>query len=339
MPSSPAPSSPATDIVSLADIEAAARAIDGVAVKTPVLESPLLNAALGCRLRVKAEPLQITGSFKFRGAYNAISRIPEARKAAGVVAFSSGNHAQGVAAAASMLGLPAAILMPADAPKTKVRLTKDWGAEVIPFDRFTQSREEMGAKLCADRGATLIKPYDDPLIMAGQGTLAREAVQACLEGGWTPDLFLSPAGGGGLIAGCSTAVKALSPTTQVYSVEPAGFDDTARSLVQGAKVANDPKARSICDALLAPEPGDLTFRVNRETLTAGLAVTDEEALTAMAVAFRYLKLVIEPGGAVALAAVISGKLDVKGKRVLVVASGGNADAEVFTEALARPLPF
>jgi len=333
------PSSPVSEIITYSDIEAAAKAIDGVAVKTPLLESPLLNAALGCRLRVKAEPLQITGSFKFRGAYNAISRIPEARRASGVVAFSSGNHAQGVAAAASMLGLPAAILMPADAPKTKVRLTKDWGAEVILFDRFTQSREEMGAKLCADRGATLIKPYDDPLIMAGQGTLAREAMQACQADGWTPDMFLSPAGGGGLIAGCSTAVKALSPATDVYSVEPAGFDDTAKSLVKGGRVANDPKARSICDALLAPEPGDLTFQVNRRTLTAGLAVTDEEALTAMAVAFRYLKLVVEPGGAVALAAVISGKLDVKGKRVLVVASGGNADADVYEQALARPLPF
>ena len=333
------PSSPSSEILTFADIEAAAEVLKGVAVETPLLESPLLNAALGCRLRVKAEPLQVTGSFKFRGAYNAISRIPEDRREAGVVAFSSGNHAQGVAAAASMLGLPAAILMPADAPKTKVTLTKAWGAEVIHFDRFTESREEKGAQLCADRGATLIKPYDAPLIMAGQGTLAREAMLKCAADGWRPDLFICPAGGGGLIAGCSTAVKALAPQTPVYAAEPAGFDDTRKSLEAGDWVANDPAARSICDALLAPEPGELTFQVNRKTLSGGLTVSDEEALTAMAVAFRYLKLVIEPGGAVALASVISGKIDVKGKNVVVVASGGNADAEVYADALARPMPF
>ncbi|MEP2545824.1 MAG: threonine/serine dehydratase, partial [Alphaproteobacteria bacterium] len=295
--------------------------------------------ALGFRLRIKAEPLQITGSFKFRGAYNAISRIPQDKRAAGVVAFSSGNHAQGVAAAASMLGLPSVILMPKDAPKTKVELTKAWGAEVVTFDRFTESREELGAKLRAERGATLIKPYDDPLIMAGQGTLAAEAVRTCAAEGWTPDIFISPCGGGGLIAGCSTSVRALSPDTAVYSAEPAGFDDTARSLAANKRLANDPAARSICDALLAPEPGELTFAVNSERLTGGLCVTDDEAMTAMAVAFKYLKLVVEPGGAVALAAAITGKVDCKDKNVLVVCSGGNADAEIYAEALKRPLPF
>ncbi|MAO57076.1 MAG: pyridoxal-5'-phosphate-dependent protein [Rhodospirillaceae bacterium] len=333
------PSSPASEIITYADIEAAAKILDGIAVKTPVLESPLLNAALGFRLRVKAEPLQVTGSFKFRGAYNAISRIPDDRRKAGVVAFSSGNHAQGVAAAANMLGLPATILMPEDAPKTKIELTRAWGAEIITFNRFTESREELGETLMAERGATLIKPYDAPLIMAGQGTLAAEAVTTCLAGGWAPDLFISPAGGGGLIAGCSTAVRALSPETKIYSSEPAGFDDTARSLEAGTRVANDPEARSICDALLAPEPGELTFQVNSETLTGGLCVTDDEAMTAMAVAFKYLKLVVEPGGAVALAAAVTGKVDCKGKNVLVVCSGGNADADIYAEALSRPLPF
>ena len=332
------PSSPASEVLTFADIESAQEVLKGVAVVTPVLESPLLNAALGFRLRVKAEPLQITGSFKFRGAYNAISRIPEDRREAGVVAFSSGNHAQGVAAAASMLGLPSVILMPKDAPKTKVELTRAWGAEVVTFDRFTESREELGAKLREDRDATLIKPYDDPLIMAGQGTLAAEAVRACAADGWTPDVFISPCGGG-LIAGCSTAVRALSPETDVYSAEPAGFDDTARSLAAHKRLANDPAARSICDALLAPEPGELTFAVNSERLTGGLSVTDDEALTAMAVAFKYLKLVVEPGGAVALAAAITGKLECRGSNVLVVCSGGNADADVYARALSRPLPF
>lgn len=333
------PSSPASEVLTFADIESAAEVLKGIAVVTPVLESPLLNAALGFRLRVKAEPLQITGSFKFRGAYNAISRIPQDRREAGVVAFSSGNHAQGVAAAASMLGLPSAILMPKDAPKTKIELTRAWGAEVVTFDRFTESREELGAKLREERGATLIKPYDDPLIMAGQGTLAAEAVRTCLTEGWTPDIFISPCGGGGLIAGCSTSVRALSPETAIYSAEPAGFDDTARSLAAHERLANNPAARSICDALLAPEPGELTFKVNAERLTGGLCVTDDEAMTAMAVAFKYLKLVVEPGGAVALAAAITGKIDCKGKNVLVVCSGGNADAEIYAEALKRPLPF
>ena len=331
------PSSPASEVLTFADIEAAAQVLKGVAVVTPVLESPLLNQALGFRLRVKAEPLQITGSFKFRGAYNAISRIPEAERAAGVVAYSSGNHAQGVAAAANMLGLPAVILMPKDAPKTKVELTRAWGAEVATFDRFTESREEMGLKLQKERGATLIKPYDAPLIMAGQGTLAAEAIRKCQDDGWAPDIFISPAGGGGLIAGCSTAVRHLSSTTEVYSSEPAGFDDTARSLKAGERLSNDPEARSICDALLAPEPGELTFQVNSERLTGGLCVTDDEAMTAMAVAFKYLKLVVEPGGAVALAAAITGKVDCKGKNVLVVCSGGNADPDVYAEALKRPL--
>ncbi|MEK9671558.1 MAG: threonine/serine dehydratase [Rhodospirillaceae bacterium] len=333
------PSSPASEVLTIADIRAAAERLRAVVVRTPLLESLLLNEALGCRLRVKAEPLQITGSFKFRGAYNACSQVPADKKSNGVVAFSSGNHAQGVAAAAHMLGMPAAILMPEDAPKTKIRLTKDWGAEVITFDRFNQSREELGEALQAERGATLIKPYDDPKIMAGQGTLALEAMETAAEAKRLPDVFLCPAGGGGLIAGSSTAVRDASPDTDVYSVEPQGFDDHARSLSAGARQENDPDARSICDALLASKPGDLTFQVNRETLTCGLAVSDDEALTAMAVAFRYLKLVVEPGGAVALAAVVSGKLDIAGRDIMVVCSGGNADSDVYAEALARPLPF
>ncbi len=326
---------PASDVLPYGDVEQAAGAIAGVARRTPRLESTLLNEQLGCRLRIKAEPLQVTGSFKFRGAYNSIAAIPDEHRAAGVVAYSSGNHAQGVAAAAHLAGIPAAILMPEDAPATKIELTRAWGAEVITFNRYTDNREEMGRDLQAKRGATLIKPYDAVLTMAGQGTLAKEALEDCARDDWQVDAFLCPCGGGGLTAGCATAVEALSSRTQVFPVEPNGFDDTTRSLSAGTLLENDPAARSICDSLLAPTPGDLTFAVNRERTTTGLVVSDDEAMAAMAAAFKYLKLVVEPGGAVALAAVLTGKLPVAGRNLLVVCSGGNTDAGVFAQAIGR----
>jgi threonine dehydratase len=321
------------NIPTLADIEDAARQIAGVAVRTPLLESPVINARLGGRLLIKAEPMQRTGSFKFRGAYNRISRLDEAQKKRGVVTYSSGNHAQGVAAAAQMLGIPAVILMPADAPAIKVRNTKAYGAEVIHFDRYTENREAKGQAVCKERGAVLVPPYEDPYIIAGQGTVGLEIVAQAAEAKADLDAVLVNCGGGGLIAGTSTAVKGKLPKVPVYAVEPQGFDDTARSLKSGKRESNDPAARSICDALLAPEPGELTFSINRQTLAGGIAVSDDEARQAMTVAFNDLKLVVEPGGAVSLAAVLSGKFPIKGKTVAIVCSGGNVDTALFIAAL------
>jgi len=321
------------NIPTLADIEDAARQIAGVAVRTPLLESPVINARLGGRLLIKAEPMQRTGSFKFRGAYNRISRLDDAQKKRGVVTYSSGNHAQGVAAAAQMLGIPAVILMPADAPAIKVRNTKAYGAEVIHFDRYTENREAKGQAVCRERGAVLVPPYEDPYIIAGQGTVGLEIVAQAAEAKADMDAVLVNCGGGGLIAGTSTAIKGKLPKVPIYAVEPQGFDDTTRSLKSGKRESNDPAARSICDALLAPEPGELTFSINHRTLAGGIAVSDDEARQAMAVAFNDLKLVVEPGGAVSLAAVLSGKFPIKGKTVAIVCSGGNVDTELFIAAL------
>ncbi|MEM8588459.1 MAG: threonine/serine dehydratase [Pseudomonadota bacterium] len=325
------PSSATSDSgFSLADIEAAARRLEGVAVRTPVLEAHLLNARVGGRLLIKAEPLQRTGSFKFRGAYNRISQIPDDERPNGVVAYSSGNHAQGVAAAAQLFGIPATIIMPADAPAIKRANTEAYGAKVIAYNRYREVRETIGERLAAETGATLVRPYDDHGIMAGQGTVGLEATRQIDA---APDAVLCCCGGGGLIAGVSTAVTAAWPDCPVYAVEPAGFDDTARSLTAGAIVPNDGAARSICDALLAAQPGDLTFAVNRQTLAGGLVVTDDEVRRAMAVAFETLKLVVEPGGAVALAAALFGKIETAGRTTLVIASGGNADPALFAETL------
>lgn len=316
------------------DIVDAARRLRGHAVTTPLLNAPALDAMVGGRLLLKAEPLQRTGSFKFRGAYNRISRIPEEERGNGVVAWSSGNHAQGVAAAAALLGVQATIVMPSDAPTPKVENTRALGAEVVPYDRYSESREEIGAGLASERGATIVRPYDDPWIIAGQGTVGLEAAAQATALGLVPDAALVCCGGGGLIAGTSLALKDHLPGIAVHPVEPQGFDDTARSLAAGKRQANDPEARSLCDALLAPEPGELTFAINRETLAEGLMVSDDEALVAVAVAFRHLKIVLEPGGAVALAAALSGKLDCRDKTVIVVLSGGNVAPEIFSRAIA-----
>ncbi len=315
------------------DVVAAAKRLEGFAVKTPLLEAPLLNAKLGGRLLLKAEPLQRTGSFKFRGAYNAISQIPADKRKNGVVAFSSGNHAQGVAAAAQMLGMPAWIIMPEDAPAIKIARTKAFGATVVPYDRYTQDREKMGQELQAKYGATLVKPYDDPNIIAGQGTVGLEIAQQCQAMGVTPDAVVVCCGGGGLVSGTALALSGALPGVPVYSAEPAGFDDTKRSLEAGTRVKNDPNARSICDALLAPTPGEMTFALNSKLLKGGFAVTDEEVKRAMATLFQEFKLVAEPGGAVAATAVLAGKLSIKGKTVVAVVSGGNVDPATFADAL------
>jgi threonine dehydratase len=316
------------------DVEAAAVRLKGKAVLTPLLESPLLNARLGGRLLVKAEMLQRTGSFKFRGAFNRISLIPEADRARGVIAFSSGNHAQGVAAAAKAFGIAATIIMPSDAPAVKVRNTRALGAEVIFYDRWTGNREAIGARLAEETGATLVRPYDDPGIIAGQGTIGLEIAAQAEAAGARLDACVVCCGGGGLVAGTALALADRSPGTPVFAAEPVGFDDTARSLAAGERVANAPGATSFCDAIVTPIPGEVTFRINARLLAGGVAVTDAEVADAMRTAFDALRVVVEPGGAVALAAALSGKVPVEGRTVAVVCSGGNVDPEVFVKVLA-----
>jgi len=313
----------------LADVEAAAERLRGVVRRTPLLESDVLNERVGGRLLCKAECLQRTGSFKLRGAYNTIRQLDGQP----VVAFSSGNHAQGVAAAAKLQGVPATIVMPADAPAIKIASTRALGAEIRLYDREREVREEIGAEIAERTGAALVKPYDDARIIAGQGTVGLEAAEQLREMGTAMDAALLPCGGGGLIAGCSIALAAAFPEVAIYAVEPQGFDDTARSLAAGERVANAPGARSFCDALLAPMPGELTFQLHRRHLAGGLAVSDAEVARAMALAFSHLKVVVEPGGAVALAAVLSGRFDARGRTVLVVLSGGNVDPGLFAEVL------
>jgi threonine dehydratase len=327
---------PAAALPTAADLEAAARRLAGKAVLTPLLESPLLNERLGGRLLVKAEPLQRTGSFKFRGACNRIALIPEADRARGVIAYSSGNHAQGVAAAARLFGIPATIVMPSDAPRIKLANTRALGASVVLYDRVREVREEIGARLAAETGATLVKPYDDPGVIAGQGTVGLEIADQAAAIGARVDACVVCCGGGGLVAGVALGLAARGAGAAVFAAEPAGFDDTARSLAAGRRVGNDPGGKSFCDAILTPIPGEVTFEVNRRLLAGGVAVTDAEVAEAMRAAFEHLKIVVEPGGAVALAAALSGKVPVAGRTVVAVASGGNVDADVFRAALAGP---
>ena len=315
------------------DIRKARERLAGVAVLTPLLESSFLNDLVGGRLLVKAEPLQRTGSFKFRGAYNRISQIPETDRGRGVVAFSSGNHAQGVAHAAQISGIPACIVMPADAPEMKLANTRAYGADVITYDRYTEDREAVAAEVLKRTGGTLVRPFDDAGVIAGQGTIGYEIIEQCGVLQARPDQVIICCGGGGLTAGCATALQDAAPGLAVYSAEPDGFDDTARSLAEGHRLGNDPAARSVCDALLSERPGELTFAVNSRRLSGGLAVSDEEVFMAMRHAFERLKLVIEPGGAVALAAALTGRLETKGRITVVVASGGNVDADMFRRAL------
>lgn len=337
LPTSPSarPGALPGNLPGFADIEAAAARLSGQAIVTPLLEHPELNERVGGRLLIKPEVLQRTGSFKFRGAYNRIASIPAEQRGRGVLAYSSGNHAQGVAAAASLLGLPATIVMPADAPAIKIANTRAYGARIVFYDRYAEDREAISAALLAETGATLVRPFDDPLIVAGQGTCGLELMRQARALEAAPDAVLVCCGGGGLTAGTALAVKTLSPRTEVYAVEPEAFDDTLRSLAGGTREGNRAEARSICDALLSPMPGELTFAINRRLLSGGLTVSDAEVERAMAFAFHRLKLVVEPGGAVALAAVLSGKIETAGRTTAIVLSGGNVDPTTLQGALDR----
>ena len=315
------------------DIDAAARVLASYAVRTPLLSSPALDDRLGAKVLFKPEMLQRTGSFKFRGAFNKLSSIPQSARGGGVVAFSSGNHAQGVAAAAQILGMQATIVMPADAPASKRERTKSYGAEVVLYDRDREDREAIARDIAGKRGATLVPPYDDPKIIAGQGTVGREIAEDLAAMNASPDIVIAPASGGGLIAGIATAVKAKFPQARVMCAEPEGFDDHARSLRAGYREAHDAKGRTICDALMALIPGEITFAINGRLLSQGVVASDAEVGAAMAFAFRELKLVAEPGGAVALAALLAGRIDVRGKTAVIVLSGGNVDAELFAKLI------
>ena len=315
----------------------AAERLKHEAVRTPLLESNQLNAELGCRLLVKAECLQRTGAFKFRGAYNAIRALKEtlgeAMQEHGVIAYSSGNHAQAVAMAATLNGLRSTIVMPADAPSIKLENTRANGATVVTYDRLTESREGIAAEIEKKTGGVLIPPFDHPEVMAGQGTVGLEIVEQCREKSLLPDFVLVPCSGGGLVAGTGIAIKENFPKAQIYAIEPEGYNDTQLSLQKGARVKIQPAGNTLCDSLLMTEPGILTFEINRKQLAGALTVTDEEAMQAMASAAHHFKLVLEPGGATALAAVLSGKLDVKGRTVVVVASGGNVSPDILARAL------
>lgn len=315
------------------DVEDAARRLRGLAVETPLLRADALDAATGGKVWVKAEALQRTGSFKFRGAYNRLSRLSDAECEVGVVAFSSGNHAQGVAAAARIVGCPALIVMPADAPAIKRDATLAMGAEVVAYDRYTESREEIAARIAAERGAVVVPAFDDPWIVAGQGTVGLETARQLADLGRQADVLLCPASGGGLMAGIALAFERLSPQTALYVVEPTGYEDHAESLKAGRPVRIPPRPPSLCDALMSPFPGDIPFAISGPRLAGALAVSDEEALAAMAFAFRHLKLVLEPGGAVALAALLAGGLKLEGRVALVIASGGNVDPALYARAI------
>jgi threonine dehydratase len=324
-----------SQVATIEDVRAARDRLAGRAVVTPLLESPFLNRLAGRRVLVKAECLQKTGSFKFRGGWSAISALSGAARERGVIAFSSGNHAQGVAHAAELMGVPAVIVMPNDAPELKVANTRAYGAEVVLYDRpGGERREEVGRRLAEARGLTLIKPYDEPMVVAGQGTCGLEiAAQAKAAGVERADVLVC-CGGGGLSSGIALALEAEAPGMRVRTVEPEGFDDWARSLAAGERLANPTESGSICDALLAPQPGELTFPLMQRLAGPGLAVSDDEALMAMGQAFLRLKVVAEPGGAVALAAALYRADEVAGDAVICTISGGNVDAEMFARAQA-----
>ncbi|WP_377298135.1 threonine/serine dehydratase [Rhizobium sp. SGZ-381] len=316
-------------------IEAARARIGNRARATPLLSSPFLDEIAGRKVFVKPECLQHTGSFKFRGAWSAVSALAPEVRARGVIAFSSGNHAQGVALAARMHGIAAVIIMPADAPKLKIENTRAFGAEVVLYDRENEDRDEIGAHLATTRGLTLIRPFDDPQVIAGQGTVGLEiAAQARQEGIETADVIVC-CGGGGLIAGVALALEAHAPGLRARPAEPEGFDDTARSLQSGRIERNARLGGSVCDAIVTPQPGNITFPINARLCGPGLAVSEEEALQAMILAHNRLKIVVEPGGVVALAAALFRKEEIEGDSVIAVCTGGNVDPEVFSAALSR----
>ena len=307
------------------DILAAAARIAPYAIRTPLVESAVLNARTGGRIFLKLETLQRTGSFKFRGACNRLAMIPGQDRGNGVVAFSSGNHAQGVAAAAALFGMPAVIVMPSDAPRPKIEGTRALGATIVEYDRVRDDREAIAAKICAERGAVLVKPFDDAGIIAGQGTIGLEIAEDAARLGIAPDALLTPCSGGGLVSGVALALNGAGLAAKVHSVEPENFDGMRRSLETGERVTAPGGKLSIADALMAPIPGQIVFELAKTLLSPGLAVSDAELKAAVGFAAPELKLLVEPGGAAALAAVLAGKIEIRGRVIVLVLSGGNAD--------------
>lgn len=316
-------------MVELKDIQDAAERLSSIIVRTPLISSSVLDELTGGRVLLKAENLQRTGSFKIRGAYNLLSQLTPGQAEKGVVAFSSGNHAQAVAAAGTMLGIDTTIVMPEDSPKIKIENTRKLGGTTVLYDRYTEDREEIAKAIVEERGCALVPPYNHEHIVAGQGTAGLEIFEQCQEAGVSPDQVLVSCSGGGLTAGCAIAIKSFSPDTRLYAVEPEDFDDTRRSLQSGELETNDPSARTICDSLMSSPPGEITFEINRRLLTGALTVSDEEVREAVRFAFRNLKLVVEPGGAASLAAILAGKIETRGKVTVAILSGGNTDAETF----------
>lgn len=312
-------------------ITAAAKRLEGMSLRTPLLSSPFLDEIAGRRVFVKAECLQRTGSFKFRGAWSALSNLPEDIRRRGVIAFSSGNHAQGVALAAKLHGVPSVIIMPRDAPKLKIDNTRAFGADVVLYDRQTEDRDAIGARLATERGLTLVRPFDEPLVIAGQGTVGLEIAEQAAEIGIADADVLVPCGGGGLTSGIALALEPHRGF-RVRPCEPEDFDDAGRSLAAGKILANVSGSSSICDAIVTPQPGNITFPIMQRLCGPGLKVSDGEVLQAMALAFLRLKIAIEPGGVVALASALFRGDALSGDAVIVVASGGNADPETFLKA-------
>ena len=315
------------------DLRAAAERLEPVAVRTPLISSPPLDEIAGGRVLLKAENLQRTGSFKIRGAYNLLSQLSPEQAARGVIAFSSGNHAQAVAAAGTLLGIQTTIVMPEDAPAIKIENTRKLGGTTVLYDRYTGDRETIARDMARERGCEVVPSYDHEHIITGQGTAGLEIVAQCAEYGVNPDQALICCSGGGLTAGCAIALSDAFPDIDIYGVEPEAFDDTARSLETGQRESVDVTAQSICDALQVATPGKITFDINKRLLAGASSVSDDEVREAIRFAYRNLKLVVEPGGAAALAAVLSGKVDTRDKVTVAVISGGNIDAELFASIL------
>ncbi|MDA0680094.1 MAG: threonine/serine dehydratase [Proteobacteria bacterium] len=316
-------------MVDLDDIKAAAIRLKPIIVRTPLISSPALNEMVGGKVLIKAENLQRIGSFKIRGAYNLLSQLTPEQAARGVIAFSSGNHAQAVAAAGTILSIETTIVMPEDAPRIKIENTRKLGGTTVLYDRYTGDRETIARAMAAERGCEVVPSYDHEHIIAGQGTVGLEIVEQCKEAGVVPDQVLINCSGGGLTAGCAIAICSQLANTAVHPVEPEQYDDTCRSLVSGKREQVDVTARSICDSLQVATPGKITFSINKDLLSSGVLVSDDDVRDAIRFAFAHLKLVVEPGGAVSLAAVLKGKIDTREKVTVIVLSGGNIDAEMF----------
>ena len=319
--------------VTLTDVKQAQAALAGLVVKTPVLENPDANARLGGRLLIKAENMQRTGAFKIRGAYNCIRQLDDSEKARGVITYSSGNHAQGVALAARLLGTNALIVMPDDVPTAKMDATRALGADITTFARDDENSDDVVARLSAETGRTIVPPSADPRVLAGAGTAALELFEQATGLDARLDAVLVPCGGGGLTASTAVVMAALSPETQVFAVEPALFDDTRRSLAAGHPVANPKGQRTICDAIMTPMPNDLTFPINLDLLAGGLTASDDEVRAAMRFAYEHYRIVVEPGAAVGIAAILSGQIDIQNRTIATVVTGGNIDTARFCDLL------